>query len=339
MSAFWLPIYSEAERFYMPNQRPTQWESRKVAVVGAGAVGASFAFSLMQGGSADEIVLVDKQKDLAEGQALDLAHSQPYLPNVEVRAGDEEDYRDADVIVITAGAPQKPGESRLDLIGKNARIMESIVDEIVQRDSKAVVLVVSNPVDVLTYVALERSGWDRQRVMGSGTVLDSARFRYLLSRHCGVDVRNVHAYILGEHGDSELAAWSMAHVAGLPMEEFCALCQRCENSRKARQGVVEEVRQSAYHIIDYKGATNWGIAMALTRIVDTILHNAHGVLTVSTRLEGEYGLEDVCLSVPCQIGSSGVERIVEGALSDEEKAGLAESARILQKNRKDSLGR
>ena len=199
----------------------TLWKSRKVVIVGAGAVGSTFAYALAQKGLADQICLIDANPDFAEGQALDLAHGLPFYPSVQIRAGDSRDYADAQVIVITAGAKQAPGESRLNLLQKNAAIVEAIVDEIVAQKSQAVLLLASNPVDILTHVALKRSGWPKNRVIGSGTVLDSARFRYLISQHCKVDVGNVHAYILGEHGDSEVAAWSMTHVAGVPMDNYC----------------------------------------------------------------------------------------------------------------------
>jgi L-lactate dehydrogenase len=303
---------------------------RKVVVVGAGDVGASFAYALMQDGLAEEIALVDVNGDLAQGQALDLAHGLPFVPPVNIHAGGPDDYADAAVIVITAGAKQRPNESRLDLLNRNAAIMTKIADEIVARQSQAVLLIVSNPVDVLTHVALRHSGLPRNRIMGSGTVLDSARFRYLLSRHCNVDARNVHAYILGEHGDSELAAWSMTHVAGMPISEYCSVCGKCAGWKQVKDEIVGQVRQSAYHIIGYKGATYYAIGLAMVRIVGAILRNERSVLTVSIRLEGEFGLNDVCLSVPCIVGANGVEQIIEGKLSAEESEALAASAGILQ---------
>jgi L-lactate dehydrogenase len=308
----------------------TFWRSRKVVIVGAGAVGSTFAYALAQKGLADEICLLDMNHDFAEGQALDLAHGLPYYPSVQIRAGQSRDYADAQVIVVTAGAKQAPGESRLDLLQKNAAMIESIVDEIVQQKSTAVLLVATNPVDILTYVALKRSGWPRSRVIGSGTVLDSARFRYLLSQHCNVDVGNVHAYILGEHGDSEVAAWSMTHIGGLSMDDYCPICAKCSNWKEERERIVREVRDSAYHIINYKGATYFGIGMALTRIVGAILQNQNSILTVSSYLEGEYGLRDVCLGVPCILGQEGIKRIVVAELSSNEKEALLNSARTLQ---------
>jgi len=307
------------------------WRSRKVLIVGAGAVGSTFAYALAQSGLAEEIVLLDMNRDLAQGQALDLAHGVPFFPTVHITAGTQEDYADAQVVVITAGAKQRPGETRLDLLHRNASIVEGIVDDMVARDSQATVVLVSNPVDVLTYVAHKRSGWPRGRVLGSGTVLDSARFRYLLSQHCGVDVHNVHAYILGEHGDSEFAAWSMTHLAGITMEEYCPACHSCADWAQERAEIVQQVRDSAYHIIDYKGATYYAVGLALVRIVGAILRNQQSVLTVSTVLDGEYGLKDVCLSVPSIVTQEGIARVLETDLAPDEREALAHSATVIQK--------
>ena len=304
--------------------------TRKVVIVGAGDVGASFAYALAPSGLAESIALVDLNTDLAKGQALDLAHGLPFLPPVDIHAGTAEDYADAAVIVITAGAKQRPGESRLDLLGRNAAIVSEIMDAIVVSGSRAAVVIVTNPVDILTHVALRRSGWPRQRVFGSGTVLDSARFRYLLSRHCRVDARNVHAYILGEHGDSEVAAWSMTHVAGMPIADYCAVCGRCGGWEQAKEEIVKQVRDSAYHIIGYKGSTCYGIGLALVRIVGAVLRNERSVLSVSSLMDGAFGLRDVTLSVPCIVGAQGIEQIVTGRLTDEEMVALHQSAAVLR---------
>ena len=303
---------------------------RKVVVVGAGDVGAAFAYALLQSGIAESIVLIDRRQEQAAGQALDLAHGLPFVPATVVRAGIADDYADASVIVITAGAKQNPGESRLDLLKRNARIVGQIAHEIATRKSPAVVVVVSNPVDILTRVALEKTGWPRNRIIGSGTVLDSARFRHLLSQHCGVDAKNVHAYILGEHGDSEFPAWSMTHLAGMSMDDYCPACHKCGTWMEERSRIVQEVRDSAYHIIDAKGSTCYAVGLALVRIVGAILRNEHSVLTVSTRLDGEYGLEDVCLSVPCLVSQAGIERIIMGRLTDVEQQALHASASVLK---------
>ncbi len=307
-----------------------QCSSRKVAIVGAGDVGAAFAYALLQSGTAESIVLIDARHAQAEGQAMDLAHGLPFVPSTTVRAGSPDDFSDAAVVVITAGTKQKPGESRLDLLRRNAHIMGQIADEIAARKSPAVIVVVTNPVDLLTYAALKRTGWPRNRVVGSGTVLDSARFRHLLSAHCGVDVRNVHAYILGEHGDSEVPVWSMTHLAGMSMDDYCPACHKCGNWGQERIRIATEVRESAYHIIDAKGSTCYAIGLALVRIVGAILRNEHSVLTVSTLLDGEYGLKDVCISVPCIVSQSGVERIIEGKLADGERRALHASASLLR---------
>jgi len=307
-----------------------RWRARKVAIIGAGAVGSTFAYALAQSGLADEIALIDLNRDLVQGQVLDLAHGLPFFPSVDIHAGETSDYAAAQAIVISAGTGQRPGESRLDLLQRNASIMESIVDDIVGQDSQAVIVVVSNPVDALTHVAFGKSGWDRGRVIGSGTVLDSARFRYLLSQRCGVDVHNVHAYVLGEHGDSEVPAWSMTNIAGMPIDEYCPTCGKCADWKSERDEIVKTVRDSAYHIIDYKGATYFAIGLALVRIVGAILRNQRSVLTVSTVLDGEYGLEDVCLSVPCVVSGRGVERVVEASLAPGELDALSRSASILR---------
>jgi L-lactate dehydrogenase len=309
-----------------------QCNSRKVVIVGAGDVGASFAFALLQSGIAESIVLIDANHELAEGQALDLAHGLPFVPATVVRAGSPDDYAEAAVIVITAGAKQKPGESRLDLLKKNSLILQEIMDEIVSRKSQAIVVIASNPVEVLTYAALKRTGWPRNRIIGSGTMLDSARFRHLLGIHCGVDAGNVHAYILGEHGDSEFPAWSMTHIAGMLIDDYCPACQKCGDWNQERERIVTEVRESAYRIIEAKGSTSYAIGLALVRIVGAILRNEHSVLTVSTRLNGEYGLKDLCLSVPCLVSQSGVERIIEGKLTDGEHRALHASASVIEKS-------
>jgi L-lactate dehydrogenase len=307
-----------------------QWKARKVMIVGAGAVGSTFAYALAQSGIADEIAIFDRNQDLMAGQVLDLAHGLPYFPSIQIHEGQESDYADAHVIVITAGAKQQPGESRLDLLQRNVAIMEGIVMDIANQNSQAVILVVSNPVDILTYIALKKLNWSRGRVFGSGTALDSARLRYLLSQHCDIDVHNVHAYMLGEHGDSEFAAWSMTHVAGIPIDAYCPECRTCESWDQERTAIVDMVRNSAYHIIDYKGSTYFAVGMALVRIVGAILRNQRSVLTVSTLLEGEYGLQDVCLSVPCVVAQQGVERVIQGNLNPTERGALSHSAAVLQ---------
>ena len=304
---------------------------RKVVVIGAGSVGATYSYALAQSGLADEIVLTDKNEDLMKGQVLDLAHGQTFFPTVGIRSGTIEECADAQVVVIAAGAAQKPGETRLQLIKKNAKITGSIAEEVAKSDCKGVMLVVTNPVDVLTYVALKRSGWEKGRVIGSGTVLDSSRFRHLLSKHCAVDVHNVHAYILGEHGDSEFAAWSMTNVAGINIDEYCPVCGKCSDWKKQRQLIEQQVRDSAYHIINYKGSTQFAVGLALVRITAAILRSQNSILSVSTLVESDFGINDVCLSVPCVVSDSGVTRIIESPLTSKELASLSNSASILRK--------
>lgn len=307
------------------------FKSRKVVIVGAGAVGSGFAFALAQSGIAEEITLLDVNTDLAKGQALDLAHGAPFYRPVSIQAGSAPDaYRNAAIVVVTAGKAQAgPGQSRLDLLQINAKIVTSIVSDIQSVNPDAIVLVATNPVDVLTHVARLRTDWPRGRILGSGTVLDSARFRWLLAEHCGISPQNIHASILGEHGDSEFAAWSLVHVGGLQMDDYCSVCGKCDFVRRRPQ-ILEQVRRSAYHIIGYKGSTSFGVAMAMTQIVRAILRNERRVMTVSASLEGEYGLRDVTLGVPCVLGANGIEEVIQARLTPDELQQLAHSASVLQ---------
>jgi len=306
-------------------------QQRKVVVVGAGAVGATYCYALAQSGLAGEIVLIDLNEELVKGQVLDLVHGQPFFPPVIIRSGTESDYAGAQLVVITAGAAQKPGETRLQLLKKNAGIVGGIAESVAKQGCRGVMLIVSNPVDVLTYVALKRSGWERERVIGSGTVLDSARFRHLLGKHCDVDVHNIHAYFLGEHGDSEFAAWSMTHVAGIPIGQYCEVCGKCEGWKDKRKEIEQQVRDSADHIIDSKGSTYFAVGLALVKITGSILRNQNSVLPVSIYLDGEYGIKDVCLSVPCVVSVNGIEKIIDTPLASDEHVALMHSADILHK--------
>ena len=309
------------------------FKSRKVVIVGAGAVGSGFAFALAQSGIAEEIVMVDVNADLAKGQALDLAHGAPFYRPVNIHADvAPEAYRNAAIVVVTAGKAQAgPEQSRLELMQINAKIVTSIVVAVQSVNPDAIVLIATNPVDILTHVARLRTNWPRGRILGSGTVLDSARFRWLLAEHCGISPQNIHASILGEHGDSEFAAWSLVHVGGLPMDDYCSVCRKCDFIHRRPQ-ILEQVRRSAYHIIGYKGSTSFGVAMALTQIVRAILRNERRVMTVSAPLEGEYGLHDVTLGIPCVVGAGGIEDIIEARLTPEEMQELAHSAQILKDN-------
>ena len=302
----------------------------KVSIIGAGDVGATVAYTLQISSQATEIVLVDVNHDKAHGNALDMNHGLFFTSPVKIYAGDYSDCAGSDLIIITAGARQKPGETRLELTRRNAAICAGIVQGLrPYLVSHTKILMLSNPVDVLAYVALEASGLPAQQVFGSGTVLDSARFRYELSRRCQVDPRNVHAYVIGEHGDSEVFLWSQVHVGTMPLDVFCRdTPQNCILDEKAE--IEENVRKSAYHIIDAKGYTNYGVSLAVQRIIESILRNERSVLTVSTLLHGEYGQEDLCASVPCLVGAGGIERVLDIALPDDERKGLMNSAQVIK---------
>jgi L-lactate dehydrogenase len=306
-------------------------EPRKVVIIGAGNVGCTFAYTLMQSGLAGEIVLIDLDRERAEAEAMDLNHGLFFAPPVDIRAGDYEECADAALIVVTAGAKQGTSESRLDLVQRNAAICRQIMGEITRRTSDALIVMVTNPVDVLTYVAQEVSDWPHGRIIGSGTVLDSARFRYLLSEHCDVDARNVHAYILGEHGDSEVACWSMTHIAGVAMIDYCRMTCTHPCADSERMGIADRVRDSAYHVIESKGATYYGVSLALARIAAAILRDENSVLTVSLRADGHYGLSGVCLSLPAVVNRRGVDRIVNATLSTQEQQALEASAEVLKR--------
>ena len=302
---------------------------RKAAVIGCGFVGASIAFRFLQQGLFSHLVLVDANQDKAEGEAMDLSDGLPYGAAMEITAGDYNDIADCGLVVITAGANQKPGETRLELIGRNITILKSILKEITARPFEGILLVVSNPVDVLTYAARVLSGYPRERVIGSGTVLDTARLKQLLGEELGVDSRNVHAFIVGEHGDSELAVWSGANVSGLDLDGFCRL-RRKELSAAGMDRMYRQVRDSANEIIKRKGATYYGIAMAVGRIAECIVRDEHAILPISVVLEGEYCLDRVALSIPSIVGKNGLEKVLEIPLGQAERDALDASARQLK---------
>ncbi|HJA53746.1 MAG TPA: L-lactate dehydrogenase [Candidatus Massiliomicrobiota merdigallinarum] len=302
---------------------------QKVAVIGCGFVGATSAFSLIQTGLFSEMVLIDANAKKAEGEAMDLSHGSAYLTPMNIYAGTYDDIVDAGIIVITAGANQKPDETRLDLVKKNVQIFKSIIPEIKKRNCEGILLIVSNPVDILTEVALKLSGFPSNRVIGSGTVLDTARLKYVLGKHLQVDPRDVHAYIIGEHGDSELVVWSGAQVAGIHINHFCELRGHF-NHEEAMERLAQEVRDSAYEIIERKGATYYGVAVAVKRIATAIVKDEHAVLPVSSLMQGEFGLNDLCLSIPTVIGQDGVEKVVDIYLNNDENDKLQSSARALK---------
>lgn len=301
----------------------------KVAIIGCGFVGSSTAFALMQSRLFSEMVLLDVDMARAEGEAMDISHGMPFSVPMKIYAGSYDDIVDADIIIITAGANQKPNETRLDLVQKNVEIFRSIIPEISKRDCQGILLIVSNPVDILTWVALKLSGFPENRVIGSGTVLDTARLKYLLGEHLGIDSRGVHAFVVGEHGDSELAVWSSATVSGVPLSKFCEMRGFYEHDDETDR-IYEDVKNSAYTIIEKKKATYYGIAMAIRRICACIVRNERSVLPVSSMMHGQYGLEDIVLSMPAIVDSKGVERIVPLSLDREETERLRESAAALR---------
>ncbi|MCL4560609.1 MAG: L-lactate dehydrogenase [Chloroflexi bacterium] len=302
----------------------------RVAIVGAGNVGATFAYSLLLSGLASEIVLIDANLQKAEGEAMDLNHSVPLAHPTRIWAGSYADCAGSIVTVITAGAAQKPGETRLDLVQKNTTILNDIVRAVVENNPNGILLVASNPVDILTYAAWKLSGLPSSRVIGSGTILDTARFRYLLSQYYGVDARSVHAFIIGEHGDSEVPVWSLANIAGMQLEVYCA-ANGVECVDEDMEAIFRQTRDAAYHIIELKGATYYAVASGLLRIVEAILRDQSTVLSVCSHLQ-EYGeIQDVCLSLPTVISRAGIERVLKLDLSPQEWSGLKQSSDILKK--------
>ena len=308
--------------------------TRKAVMIGCGFVGSASAFALMQTGLFSEMVLIDADKKRAEGEAMDISHGVPFASPMKIYAGDYEDVGDATVIIITAGANQKPGESRLDLVHKNVEIFRSIIPKITAQGFEGILLVVSNPVDILTYTALKLSGYPANRVIGSGTVLDTARLKFEIGQHLGVDSRSVHAFIIGEHGDSELAAWSSATVAGLPIDDFCELRGHF-NHAEATEQIFQNVKNSAYEIIERKMATYYGIAMAVKRICETIVRDEESILPVSCYMNGENGISGVVLSMPAILGANGIEKLIPVSLNEEEGVKLKRSAETLKEILRD----
>ena len=305
---------------------------RKVVLVGAGMVGMSFAYSALNQAVCDELVLIDIDKKRAEGEAMDLNHGVAFAPSsMRIYAGDYEDCSDADIAVLCAGVSQKPGESRLDLLNRNAGVFRSIVEPIVQSGFSGIFLIATNPVDIMARVTYELSGFNSNRVLGSGTTLDTARLRYLLGDYFTVDPRNIHAYVIGEHGDSEFVPWSQAMVATKSVEDICRQSEG-KFCLEEMQKLSLEVRDAAQQIIEAKKATYYGIGMALVRIVRAVLSNANSVLTVSVRLRGEYGERDVYAGMPCIVNRNGVDRVLELNLTEDEREQFRRSCRILQEN-------
>ncbi|MFZ7033628.1 L-lactate dehydrogenase [Bulleidia extructa] len=307
---------------------------RKVAVIGTGFVGSSSAFALMQSGLFSEMVLVDVMKEKAEGEAMDINHGAALCNPMNIYAGDYADIKDAAIIVLTAGANQKPGETRLDLLKKNISIHSSIMAEIRKQNCEGILIVVANPVDVLTLYAQKYSGMPENRVFGSGTVLDTARLRYLIGNRLDVDARSVHAYVIGEHGDSEIVTWSNANVSGVPLSDFFALrgMQGIGDLEASQKDIADDVKNAAYKIIEKKHATYYGIAASVVRLCRAVLKDEKCVLPISTCLHGEYGISEVSLSVPAIVGRNGIEELVPVLLSEQERDDLLKSANILKKS-------
>ncbi|MBE7023218.1 MAG: L-lactate dehydrogenase [Ruminococcaceae bacterium] len=303
----------------------------KITIIGAGAVGATTAYTIMLSGLVSEIVLIDINKNKAEGDALDMNHGISFVSPVKIIAGDYSDIKGSDMVIITAGASQEPGEKRTDLLRRNAKILESIVENVLRYcHDDTILMMVTNPVDILTYITYKISGFSKNHVIGSGTVLDTARLKYLLGEHTNIDVRNVHTYIIGEHGDSEVAAWSATSVAGMNVDKFCEYSGVCDKEPMSNMHILENVKNSAYEIIEKKGATYYAIALSVKRIVECIIGNEKSILTVSSLLDGEYGINDICLSVPTIVSDDGAEKILEIDFDKEEICGLQKSAEKLK---------
>jgi L-lactate dehydrogenase len=301
----------------------------KVAVVGVGSVGASFAYSLMIHGLVSEISLIDVNAEKAMGEAMDLEHGLPFVQPARINAGNYEECADADIVVVAAGAAQKPGESRLNLVERNAAIFKQVIPKIKEHNDHCILLIATNPVDIMTYVSLKLSGFPANRVIGSGTILDTSRLRSLMGEKFRIDPRNVHAYIIGEHGDSEVPVWSAASIAGVNLKEYCPVCG-IEYDEQYLDRIFEQVKNAAYKIIDLKGATYYAIGLGLTRIVESIIRDENSVLTVSSLLQDYYGISDVCLSVPSIVNKDGVKQTIKLPLQDGEIKMFQKSASAMK---------
>ena len=311
-------------------------ESRKVVIIGCGYVGMSYAYSLLNQGVCDEMVLIDIDAARAEGEAMDLNHGLAFAPSsTKIRNGRYSDCHDADIVAIAAGVGQRPGESRISLLNKNAVIFKSIISEVIKSGFNGVFLVATNPVDIMTRIVIRESDFDHRRVIGSGTTLDTARLRYLLGDYFSIDPRNIHAYVIGEHGDSEFVPWSQAMVG---TKKVTSICQSHSDkfSMDELYKIGDEVKNAAYKIIEAKRATYYGIGMAMTRITKAILGNENSILTVSTQLDGEYGINNgVCIGTPSIVGRNGVLEHISLELNEDELSKLQSSCIYLDKTYKE----
>lgn len=321
------PVRTDKER----NTNMTGTDNRKIALIGTGMVGMSFAYSLLNQSICDELVLIDADKKRAEGEAMDLNHGLAFSSgNMKIYAGEYEDCRDADIVAICAGVAQKPGESRIDLLKRNASVFRSIIEPVIKSGFYGIFLIATNPVDIMANITMHLSGFPRERVIGSGTALDTARLRYLLGAYLQVDPRNIHAYVMGEHGDSEFVPWSQAMLATKPVLQICSEADGLCFSRL--EEISSEVRNAAYRIIEAKKATYYGIGMALTRIVRAILGGENSILTVSACLNGDYGQKDIFIGVPCILNQNGISRILHLNLMDEELEQFRKSCDTLRRS-------
>jgi L-lactate dehydrogenase len=302
----------------------------KIAVVGAGFVGTTFAYSLLIHGLASQIVIIDINQEKAEGEVMDLNHGMPFAYPARIWAGDYSDCRDADIVVVAVDKGQKIQQSRLELAEGNFQLLKQIIPSITRYNSEGILLVVTNPLDVMTYVALKLSGFPKNRVIGSGTILDTARLRYLLGEHLQVDPRNVHAYIIGEHGDSEVPVWSLANVAGIRLKDYCPIC-KVPYSPDNLNDLFLKVKNAGYEIMKRKGRTNYGVALGLTKIVESIIRDENAISTVSCFLEDYHAVSDVCLSVPVILNRTGVKEVIKLPLNDEEITAFQKSAVTVKK--------
>lgn len=306
-------------------------DNRKIALIGTGMVGMSYAYAMLNQNVCDELVLIDVNKDRAIGEAMDLNHGLAFSgSNMKIYAGSYHDCRDADIVTICAGVAQKPGESRLDLLKRNAIVFQSIIEPVTASGFNGIFLVATNPVDIMTRITCTLSGFNPRRVLGTGTALDTARLRYLVGDYLKIDPRNVHAYVMGEHGDTEFVPWSQAMVATKSVTELCEE-SKGEYCSSELENISEEVRTAAYKIIEAKNATYYGIGMALTRITKAILGDEHSVLTVSAMLRGEYGQSGVFVGVPCIINQNGIQRVLSLKLNEEELQQMEMSCQTLKR--------
>lgn len=303
----------------------------KISIIGCGFVGSTTAFSILERGIANELVLIDINKEKAIGEAMDLSHGMALNKPCKIIAGEYKDTENSDIIIVTAGVGQKQGETRLDLIEKNYKVFKSFIPEVAKLSPKGIFLVVSNPVDILTYITYKLSGFPKERVIGSGTALDTSRLKYMIGQYLDVDSRNIHSYIVGEHGDSEIATWSTTNIAGIPIKDYCEKVGK-EWNKEIEDKMHFEVKNSAYEVIKRKQATYYAVALAVRRICEVIIRDEKSIITTSCLLNGEYGISDIYLGNPCIVGANGIDTILETPLNEEELVSLRKSAEILKDN-------